>query len=179
MSPHHDDIPPLDPELASAIEGLSERIEPDRDLWAGIDAALDGEPVEEASPASSWLRPALVAAGIAMALAGGWLARDAGSEPAPNAPEKVAAAADPADQWGAELHEANVALLEQLSARDLSPEARDAIEANLITIDRAIRDVQEALDAHPGDPDLQRWLTDTQAIKKQVLISALHLPEGS
>mgnify|MGYP000556955915 CR=1 FL=1 len=45
--------------------------------------------------------------------------------------------------------------------------------------DAAIAEVQTLLEERPDDPDLRRWLTDTESLKQRVLVSALHLPEGS
>ena len=89
-------------------------------------------------------------------------------------------AARAADAWATDLHRANEALVAQVEARDdLSPEARATIEENLSRIDAAIAEVQTLLEERPDDPDLRRWLTDTEALKQRVLVSALHLPEGS
>ncbi len=41
------------------------------------------------------------------------------------------------------------------------------------------QDVFVRLGEQPGDAELQRWLSDTESLKPRVLVSALHLPEGS
>ncbi len=195
MSGHDDttphDVEPLDPTLAAALEALPRAIEPGRDLWGAIDQALVAEDVPEALPetprsAARWPVLLFAAAAVLAALGAGagLLSRipDPGDLPetaaAPAAPTKDTAR--PTEAWATDLQRANQALLSQLSARDdLSPEARASIDENLARIDAAIAEVQRLLDERPDDPELKRWLTDTEALKQRVLVSALHLPEGS
>jgi len=187
--PH--DVEPLDPALAEALQALPPSIEPTRDLWEAIDEAL--APADAPSP-----RPApgpsarphrglvlLLAAAAVLAASAGLLAQRPVAPGAPTvavapAPGPEADTAPSADRWASDLHRANQALLAQLAARrDLSPEARAAIDENLARIDAAINEVRLLLDEQPDDPELQRWLTDTEALKRRVLVSALRLPEGS
>jgi hypothetical protein len=116
------------------------------------------------------------------------LARSSERSPAP--PEQTAAtepnldtariAPRGATSWAGDIERANLALHAQLEARDdLSPEARAAIDTNLERIDAAIAEIRALLDDRPTDPELQRWLSDTEELKQRLLVSALHLPEGS
>ena len=175
---------PLSDALAAALAALPEAIEPERDLWSGIDDAIAPEepPARARGPRFDLL---IAAAAALLATIGGtarWVQTPSPPEtvqPAP-ADDTAQQAARAADAWAADLHRANEALVAQVEARDdLSPEARATIEENLSRIDAAIAEVQTLLEERPDDPDLRRWLTDTESLKQRVLVSALHLPEGS
>lgn len=174
----------LSEELTAALATLPDAIEPERDLWAGIDDAITPEapPVRSRGPRVGLL----VAAAAALLATIGGTARLV-QAPSPTEAVQPEAVDDTAQQaaraagaWAADLHRANEALVAQVEARDdLSPEARATIEENLSRIDAAIAEVQTLLEERPDDPDLRRWLTDTETLKQRVLVSALHLPEGS
>jgi len=174
----------LSEELTAALATLPDAIDPERDLWAGIDDAIAPEspPVRSGGPRVALL----VAAAAALLATIGGTARlvqaPSSTETGPAVAVDDTARQPPqaTDAWAADLHRANEALVAQLEARDdLSPEARATIEENLGRIDAAIAEVQTLLEERPDDPDLRRWLTDTESLKQRVLVSALHLPEGS
>jgi anti-sigma factor RsiW len=133
--------------LRAAVRRLPAEIQPTRDLWPTIDRARPRF--------RPWI-PLAAAAALAISLVGG-----RALIPAPPAPAPAEAV------WRADLSTANATFREALDASpDLDPAVRAVIEKNLADIDRAIAEIEKALEQHPSSPMLQKALV---AMEKQRL----------
>lgn len=168
---------------------------PERDLWPGIAARLEGRgpavvPLEARRAAGSRFRlslPQLAAAVLAALLigvGGTWIALERGQ---PGGPTVAEGPADPSGEpatspfvpvsesaGGASYAEAVAeleAMLEQRRDR-LDPETLRAVEQNLAIIDQAIGEIRVALEQNPDDPYLNRHLATTMKRKVDVLRQA-------
>jgi len=161
--------------LMDAARELPQDMQPERDLWPGIKAAIDEGAGETRRPgASRWSINAttmLAQAAAVVLLVGGssaltWLAvKDDGSTvaavPASNPPLNASLASfgdryslGPGFQDARRDLEARLA--EELEL--LSPETRRNVEENLATIRGAIEEINQALAAEPDNPLLQELL---------------------
>lgn len=158
-----------DPELArevgelaatiADVRDLRTELEPERDLWPGIAARL-----APARPrrVNRWLLAGLAAA--LLVAAGVTLGRRsieprtvvARTAEAPSAPAGPALAAYAASD--AALERVRVELRAEVERRssELPDATRRVVDDNLATIDRAIAEIEQALAAHPDDPELAR-----------------------
>jgi len=161
-----------DKQLDALINGLSDEVAPERDLWSGIEARIAAsEATHEAAPVHlnahrpSYGRMLMAAAVLFAAVAGArlWL-----SDPAvPDAPEVALVADDAAvgavdTGWRGDLQTADDTLASVLDGRreTMDPELRLVIEQNLTIIDNAMADIDAALAAAPHDPALRAALID-------------------
>lgn len=153
-------------DLEDAIAGLAEEIQPDRDLWPGIEARLAAR-----RSTSRMLRPlaaaALVLAGVGLGMWATWPA-----EPPPPVAEVT---------WQAEMESASARLSATLAGRrsELDPVTVGIIEANLAIIDEAIDECARALEADPSNAQLEHRLADTWRRRIDLLRHATDLPSGS
>jgi anti-sigma factor RsiW len=169
---------------------------PESNLWPGIEsrigteaAVLDLTSASRARRRFSFTIPQLAAAAVAMLVlgsAGVWMAMnpDTGS---PDGAVPLTAAAPSPDAGFVSLppvegpalsYETAVRdLAEQLEiGRDrLDPSTIEALERSLATIDRAIAQAHEALEADPASVYLNRHLADAQTRKISVLQQAARL----
>jgi hypothetical protein len=157
----------LSAEERRALSTLPRTIEPARDLWPEIARRIAvetrDEPARTMWPGGRWLQ----AAAIAIALLGGGvlLGRLGGrSERAPIVAETAAPAEEtprsllPTDEeWAAASSQVLASLADSTSGMD--PATAEVVRRNLEIIDAAVRDIQEALEADPSNPQLQKLLT--------------------
>jgi len=166
--------------LLAHAAALPAEVMPSRDLWAGIDARLDG-----ARP--RWLRPRMLAgwgaglaaaAGVVLALSAflgpggsrGTSPRAALVPAALRSENPVAAAEREYARAAAEL----MAALEQQGDR-LPPETLASVEKDMRSIDAALAEVRGALATDPANPGLNHLLTSTHQRKVEVLQQVLKL----
>ncbi len=121
------------------VDDLPLSLQPERDLWSGIEERLDQEPPRQ------WTPLVAAAAALLLALGGQALA------PEPLSPETPVVAAAP--DWEQDLRTSAEALEAELDARrgELDPSSVATIEENLALIDDAIEECRAALDA--GDSE--------------------------
>lgn len=180
--------------------------EPDTDLWPGVETrimadsgvALDDDVVElrsvrvDRGRTFSFTLGQLVAASVALVALGGGAIAIAGSMTGPGSdavatrPAAVVAPADgttltaglavPRASYAAAIEELELRLLENQD--DLDTATVRVLEESLRTIDRAIDQAMEALDADPSSPYLNRHLTDAMARKLAILRRANAMPSA-
>ncbi len=138
--------------LRAAVRGLPTEIQPTRDLWPAID--------RQRPRLRAWI-PLAAAAALAVSLVGG---RALIPPPAPVAPAPAEAA------WRTDLSAANETFREALDASpDLDPEVRAVIEKNLADIDRAIAEIEKALEQNPSSAMLQKALVAMEQQRSDML----------
>jgi hypothetical protein len=163
-----------------SLAELPEAIEPPRDLWPGIEAALKTQvpaagaglsPARVRSGHLRWLAAAAVVASVAI---GVWIGRDVVplSGPAPDlakatapkvTPAQEATAVDAAFVSDPRYARQRAELLQSLQARlDAMPEpARAKVTASLAAIETAKKDLESALGKDPSNALLQELLINT------------------
>jgi len=184
-----------DPNARTRVRSLGElpqAIEPQRDLWPGIEARLDE--IEAQAPSavrairrrnSARLRWLAAAAMIASVAVGVWIGRSLLPTPgvAPAVPSAANAANEVSAATGAPtaLDAAYVAdpryerqraeLLRSLQTRlaSLPPASRAKVMASLETIHQAKEDLERALGKDPGNALLQELLINTYQDEMRVL----------
>ncbi len=164
--------------LVGQARGLPATIMPDRDLWPGIKARVEGNLVDIAAVRQR--RPAMlhyaVAAAAAIVLVVGavvvWLLED--GAPADYAENNFT-------HTEQEYLGAKEELLNALKAQEasLSPETVATVEANLAVIEGAVRDIRLALADDPDNPHLERILLATYRNEVRLLHQAVHLANES
>lgn len=177
-------------DLAEAARRLPRSIEPERDLWPGIEARLD-ETVEE-PPAGrivrpdfafgrrGWLAAAAVLVACVAALSTGVLRRDhsgaGGGSAIVEADRPVTASLDAIDATHASASRDVLAALSR--NRDLDPETVELIRRNLEIIENAIAEIRAALADDPENPGLNRLLTAEYQRRGEVLRRAAKLTDS-
>ncbi len=156
---------------------------PDADLWPGVAARLAPAPTR----ASVWHRrvtftlPQAMAAGLALVLlsaASVWFARVERRPPVAAPAAVPAAPAVSRANFADESYDRAVSDLERAltDGRDrLDPQTYGVIERNLKTIDRAITEARQALEADPGNVYLNNHLASARKKKLMLLRSATAL----
>lgn len=153
--------------LMEKAKSLATDIEPERDLWPDIEAAIK----EPATPTFAW-RPYLAQAAAVILLVGGssgltWLAvKDDAPSLSPagatNGVPLTASTASFGDRYslGPDFMDARRSLEARLEAEldALPPETRGEVEKNLQTIRTAIADINNALAQEPDNALLQELL---------------------
>jgi hypothetical protein len=165
-------------DLFDRTAALPRSIEPPRDLWPAVDAALD-------PPAKAVrLRPRarsrsllLVAAGVALVVvtAGvtSLLQRDWDTAMA----RKLKGLQPPAGtEVGPEATTED--LLRALEAQDLPPETMAIVQRNLAVIDVAIAELETALEQDPDNDELARMLVSVHRKKAELVEGAARAREG-
>lgn len=169
---------PLDREIAK----LPREVEPRRDLWVGIRAQIEAQPVPVKSAPISRMRWYQLAAAVLLVVGSSFttfvLMRDQ-RVPAPTmASEEItkpALTAMPASFAGQGLGQgyaqARASLDEQFAARlaALPPAAREKVERNLADIREAAHEIADTLAQHPNDPLLQDLLLSTYQSELRLL----------
>lgn len=173
--------------LEEARELPKERA-PERDLWPAISQEIAGKGMVVAFPARPAARrywvPALAAAAAAL-LAISVFVRTGPSGPAgPLAsPNAVPVSTGKVDLLDAEegYARATADLMAVLAERadSLSPQTRQSVERNLAVIDQALKEIRDALEKEPGNPELTRMLTATHRKKVDVLRRVVRLTQAS
>lgn len=174
-SPSHD---PLDREIAK----LPREIEPRRDLWAGIRAQIEAQPVPVKTAPISRMRWYQLAAAVLLVIGSSLttfvLMREQPVQAPTMANEEItkpALTAMPASFAGQGLGQgyaqARASLDEQFAARlaALPPAAREKVERNLADIREAAHEIADTLAQHPNDPLLQDLLLSTYQSELRLL----------
>ena len=163
---------------------------PSRDLWPEIAGAIGAEKVvrpEFGRPktARRWW-PALAAAAVVAAVATVVAMRGGGGSfgiPGTPTGTAVPVAEGRVDLLDAEQGYARAAneLLAALAERrdSLSPETRASVDRNLAVIDQALKEIRDALQREPGNPELTRMLASTHRKKVDVLRRMVKLSGAS
>lgn len=163
-----------DDALMRAVGRLPQSIDPVRDLWPAIESRLD-EPVGAHHPRVQLTWSYALAAAVGCMALGALLSYALlRKDTAPAIPTQVAAATSnrPAvlqasfgsyAALGPEYERARAALVIDLAERlhRLPPMARVKVERNLDEIQRAVREINAALELAPDDRLLQELLLDT------------------
>jgi hypothetical protein len=154
-------------------------VEPPRDLWPGIESALRAERTSASAPAAPVRRPVrwqwlASAAAVAAALVLGVLIGRHGPASVPGTGTPIASgpsALTVAYVTDPRYVRERARLLQTYQARlaTLPPATRAKVAASLDTIDRSLRQIQDALGHDPSNPLLQELLVDTYQQEMQVL----------
>jgi hypothetical protein len=149
--------------LADATSALARSVEPSRDLWPGIDAALDA-PAAGAVPWAGRLGArGLAAAAVALVVltAAATLLLVPGEKTA----GPVVATATTEE------------LLRALEARDVSPRTMAVVQRNLAVIDAAVIELEAALAKDPTNEELARMLVSTHQKRAELVDRAARARE--
>jgi predicted anti-sigma-YlaC factor YlaD len=160
----------------------------ERDLWPGIAAAIRPAEIRPfvARPRTiRFLLPALAAAAVVVAAISVFLS---GSPTGPaggllGTPIPVSTGRGHVDLLDAEAGYARATdeLMAALAKRgdSLSPETRQTVERNLAVIDQALKEIRDALQKEPDNPELNRMLTATHRKKVDVLRRVVRLSQAT
>ena len=163
----------------TSLRQLPQAVEPARDLWPGIESAIRAVQPSAAGAAARARRPVrwqwlASAAAVAAALVLGVLIGRHG-------PASVSHGGTPLVMGPAALNVAYITdpryvrerarLLQTFQTRlaTLPPATRAKVAASLDTIDRSLRQIQDALGHDPANPLLQELLVDTYQQEMQML----------
>jgi len=177
----HEEIPFLE-----ETRRLPRSLEPERDLWPGIEARIRQAPAEDkiVRPDFTFGSRAMLAAAAVIVvffvgLATGILRRDRVAPGPPVERVEAPAVVAPADAIGAfdaTQASASVDVLAALTRdRDLDPATVELIRRNLEIIEAAIAEIHEALADDPDNPGLNRMLTSEYRRRGEVLRRAARL----
>lgn len=162
----------FDDEVMAKAARLATAVAPQRDLWPGIEQAIG---VPAPAPRSAW-RSAWAQAAAVVLLVGGssgltYLAMTGAADPTvPDISAPVPLTFEPVSgsfgsqyNLGPDYIDARRVVSANLDEHleNLSPEARQAILANMETIRKAIEDINLALAENPGNVLLQELLIET------------------
>ena len=181
--------------LLATARRLPKSVQPDRDLWEGIENRLQPK-WSPARPRSMRirlipiLRWALPAAAVATVLVVSGLRLRTGLRPEPVPPPDGIYVDDglTVQLISAELqkveadHQSTVEMLRQAldeSKESLSPETVQVIEENLQIIDQATEEIRAALREDPGNERLFHSLVDAYNKEVDLLQQAVRLPEAA
>lgn len=186
---------PDEPGLERRLADLPRQIEPGRDLWPAIEAALTARPdrteqtlrdagQQPRSRRWAWQLAAAVAlVALSSLLTAGLLTRYPLRAMAPQS----AAVMDDALSTNVAFGPSHVLDAEYAAAREelavllerridaMPPAALSKLEANLAELRRATREINRALELQPGDPLLEELLMNTYQAELGVLANASQL----
>ncbi len=177
-------------ELLARVEALPRRIEPARDLWPGIAARVTASNVvagEFAGRGRRWIPLGAAAAAAALLIAvtavvtavlvRGERSSRVAVTPQGREPGAVQASLALADARST-YETARTQLLAALAARrgSLSPATLRVVDDNLRIIDRAVREMEDALARDPGNADLPALLVAAYRQEIDMLQRAAALP---
>ena len=160
--------PKVGAELDARLAALAMEEPPSRDLWPGILAAIGAV---ESRRTTRWQRPAVIAAGVLLALAAGYAGWLGGRQGAPSV-----ASGTSAGSAAAALRQASFAVpagrdyletradLERMYRERLTllePATRERVERDLAIVRAANEDIRRALAADPQSSVLNRLLEST------------------
>jgi hypothetical protein len=171
-----EDSEPLDPEMASLLDrarSLPRSIEPQRDLWSGIENRISGRASE---PAPWWLsllfpRPlAAAAVGVLLvattAISVWWISQPVAQR---SDAEMAAIAGQVRERDGVSgVHKSIIDLLEA-HRTELPPETLAVLDQNLRSIDRAIAEIHLALESNPEHQALGFLLAEAYRSEAELL----------
>jgi len=174
-------------ELREAARALPRSVQPERDLWPGIAAEIEGRRVVHgsfrhaaAAPSRTWLK---IAAAVAVLVASVTIAYMVGLEQAqPTIVESPTAESDyTVAAYGdvsSDLENVSNLLRAGLERRreELSPETWSVVMENLTVIDGAIARIEAAMATNPGDVRLNRQLATAYRRQIDLLQRATKLP---
>lgn len=155
-----------DDKLMEQAAQLATEISPERDLWPDIEAAISA-PAQPSRRTPYWVQAAAVVLLVAGSSAVTWMVASDGASVSPGT---VATSLDSefvSFGRGFELGQGFQAARSNLAAdldvelARLSPEARAEVEENLAVIRQAIAEINEALEAEPGNMMLQEMLLNS------------------
>lgn len=167
------DMQAFDDELAAMTARLERDIEPDTDLWPGIEAALEarGHDTGTSDAISPWTRYLAQAAAVILLVGGSsgltyvLMSGDDSQVtllPTDSGIPLNAVSASFGDRYtlGPDFQDARRDLESRLEAElaRLSPEARAEVEQNMATIHAAINEINQALADEPDNTLLQKLL---------------------
>lgn len=165
--------------LLDEARALPSDVEPERDLWPGIAARLEGTVVEFAGPRRRARRlavlPYAVAVAVVLALMTSVAVLRQGAPP-----EETAPGVERISEAEAAYIEARGTLRAVLDAGyvSLPPETLDVVKENLEVIDGAVEEIRSALAKSPHDPLLERMLFAAYESEVRILQQALQLAEA-
>ena len=179
-------------DLIERARSLPRSLEPERDLWPGIEARIRAAEEAPERPkviradfgfgGRAWLAAAAVLAVVVVALATGVLRRDPAGDGTPVAdstPVEIPKAAAPLDVIDATHASASRDVLAALARdRDLDPETVELIRRNLEIIEAAIAARISAMAADPENAGLNRLLTAEYQRRGEVLRRAARLADS-
>ncbi len=161
----------LDRQLQDAIDAMPREIEPDRDLWAGIDARISVDRLGNQPGIAPWgiQRIAAVVALVALTALVTLQITDRTvqpeqpvavlTEPVPY-PWVVPAALKDSEAFDDKYQKQRQDMIDLLdeSLGSMTPETRAKVEDNLKQINRALSDISDALSGDPDNVLLQQLL---------------------
>ena len=158
-----------DDELMAKAADLATEIAPSRDLWPGVEAAIEASPAGGQAPRNSWFSPYLAQAAAVLLLVAGssgitWYVMKDEAAPVVVTPDLLFREASFASyDLGPGFQDARAKLSSQLDEElaRLSPEARTEVEENLEAIRAAISEINAALQSEPDNVLLQELLLKT------------------
>jgi predicted anti-sigma-YlaC factor YlaD len=175
-------------QILTEAKALPRERAPEHDLWPGIAAQIRPAEIRpfvaRARPKAMrlWL-PALAAAAVVAAAISIFLS---GSTPGPaggSLGTPIPVSAGQVDLLDAEAGYARATdeLMAALAQRgdSLSPETRQTVERNLAVIDQALKDIRDAIQKEPNNPELTRMLTATHRKKVDVLRRVVRLSQAT
>jgi putative zinc finger protein len=166
--------------LFERTAGLPRSIEPPRDLWPGIDAALDEPaaiPLRRPRLRPWWLAAAGVALVVATAALTTLFLR--GSDTLLARKLKGMESPAGADPAVVDLRVASDDLLRRLEEEDVPPETIAIVQRNLAVIDVAIGELEAALARDPDNEELAEMLVSTHRKKAELIEGAIRAREES
>lgn len=157
--------------LKAELEQLPKAVEPERDLWHGIEQRIAHKPRHARSRVFELAVAAGVAAVVSSAIFLGF--GDQGTAPQTAVPvfayEQLDAAYQP-------LRKASLARY-SAQAESLDPAVRDIVAKNLTIIDQALAEIRTALKERPNDPALNQLLQRTYE-QEMAILAAVTTPQS-
>ena len=173
--------------IRDAARALPESTEPSRDLWPAIEGRiLRGARREVPKRAESPWRWVPYAAAAALVVAAAltatfFLRRPAPFPASPEAIEAPSVQLAAVRAMSADYGRARAELLPLLQQRRdlLTPETREVVDRNLALIDRALREIQAAVEKDPNNRELMELLRQTYGQEQELMRRAAALPAGA
>lgn len=160
---------------------LPKTVVPERDLWAGIEARLEGRSTRRSDFAARYRYPLLAASFAAVFFAGVFFAQYQQDVNPPDLATSLTSNDDSSELAlvEAEYGEARALLVQALdNSRDrLSPETLAVVDENLAVIANAIAEIRQALEQEPGNRQLMHSLVAAYDREVDLLQQATQLPE--
>ena len=154
-------------DLDALLGTVPRDLPPARDLWPGIEAAITAP----LAPPARRRWPLALAAGLLMAVAGGWVGSRLAAPPSitsgpapraqPGEPDSLAVRSVQVREAEYNATRAELVRTYEERLKMLSPVTRARIAADLATIRRAEKDLREALDTDPSSRVLLRLYEST------------------
>ncbi len=144
-----------DLQLARAVRGLEVELQPQRDLWLGIERRIDQSPQPRPRSSGHWL-PYGVAASLLIAVASLMLNLFAPVGPDPKTSQEPVGVAATLDQLSADHASRRAPMLATFQAVNASLDHNTRVELyrNIEIMDRARREIEAEVREHPQDREL-------------------------